>query len=324
MSVSQADPRDSETSEHTLVTPSRKSPCRFFGPTQPPVRVEFGAVSHPGKVRPNNEDHFLVQRHRRTLDVMLTNLPAEYHASDRVHEDAYSMAVADGMGGMAFGELASATALRTAMDLVLSAVKWSVKLNEREIRELKEKIVVYFDLIDQSLIDQGWLQPRAAGMATTLTGAYSVGTEVFIAHAGDSRAYHFRDGQLRRLTHDHTLAQELADFGAIGPDQVATHRLRNTLTNYLGGPREGVHPDVIHVHLAHGDSLMLCTDGLSDLATDDEIARLMVRHAAPQEACQALVDLALERGGRDNVTVVIGRYDVPDDGDLPPLSGPPS
>jgi serine/threonine protein phosphatase PrpC len=312
MSAPQIDSQELETADYPAAPrEAKQSPARFFGPAQPPVEVEFGAVTHPGKVRPNNEDHYLVQRHRRTLSVITTNLPPEYHTTDHVHEDAYSMAVADGMGGMAFGELASAMALRTAMDLILSAIKWSVKLNESEIRELKERIGAYFDLIDQTLIDQGWLQPRAAGMATTLTGAYSVGPEVFIAHAGDSRAYVFGGGTLKRLTHDHTLAQELADFGAIRPEEVATHRLRNTLTNYLGGPREGVSPDVVHVRLADGDSLMLCTDGLSDLVTDDEIARVMGRFPIPQDACQALVDLALERGGKDNVTVVIGKYTFP-------------
>jgi protein phosphatase len=312
MSASQIDSNDLDTSDFTPAPTESKAPTRFFAPAQPRVEIEFGAVSHPGRVRPNNEDHFLIQRHRRTLDMLQTNLPIEYHRTDHVHEDAYSMAVADGMGGMAFGELASAMALRTAMDLVLSAIKWSVKLNEKEIRELNERIVAYFELIDQTLIDQGWIQPRAAGMATTLTGAYSVGPEAFIAHAGDSRAYHFHNSTLRRLTRDHTLAQELADFGAIRPDEVATHRLRNTLTNYLGGPKEGVHPDVIHVHLADGDSLLLCTDGLSDLVDDEEIGQVLGRFPIPQDASQALVDLALQRGGKDNVSVIIAKYTVPD------------
>ena len=256
-------------------------------------------MSDPGKVRPNNEDHFLVQRHRRTLDVLLTNLEEQYHHFDHINEDAYSMAVADGMGGVAFGELASATALRTGMDLALSAVKWSVKLNEREVKELREKFDAYFDLIDQSLIDQGWIEPRSAGMATTLTCSYSVGPEAFIAHAGDSRAYLFHQGELRRLTHDHTLAQELADLGAIRPEEVARHRLRNTLTNYLGGPKEGVHPDVVHVRLEDGDSLMLCSDGLTDMLDDNAIAATLARGLSSQESCEDLVKRALEAGGRD-------------------------
>lgn len=303
---------DRDTTEYPVA--SSRFPSRFFGPGQPPVRVEFGAVSHPGKVRSNNEDHFLIQRHRRTLSVLSTNLPEELRHDDRVDEDAYCLAVADGMGGVAFGELASALALRTLTDLVLSAIKWSVKLTRREIAEADQKIQAYYDLIDQSLIDRSWSEPRTAGMGTTLTAAYTVGPMAFIAHAGDSRAYHFRESRLQRLTHDHTLAQELADVGAIDPEEIATHRLRNTLTNYLGGPREGVQPQVIHQRLADGDRLLLCTDGLTDLVCDEEISTLLKRHGSPQDACQALVDLALERGGKDNVTVLVGQYSVPTEG----------
>lgn len=309
MSTIPSDARDSDTSE-VRPAPS-KLPSRFFGPSQPPVQIEFGAVSDRGSVRPNNEDHFLIQRHRRTLSVLRTNLPDDLRLDDRHDEDAYCMAVADGMGGVAFGELASALALRTLTDLVLSAIKWSVKLTRREIAEADQKIQAYYDLIDQSLIDRTWAEPRTAGMGTTLTGAYTVGPVAFIAHAGDSRAYHFRDGVLNRLTRDHTLAQDLADTGAIEAEEVATHRLRNTLTNYLGGPREGVQTQVEHLHLADRDSLLLCTDGLTDEVNDDEIAAVLKRIGHPQDACQALLDLALQRGGKDNVTVVMGTYHIP-------------
>jgi protein phosphatase len=309
MAASQPNAHDEETAEYPPARPDL--PARFFAPGLPPVRVEFGALSHPGKVRPNNEDHYLIQRLRRTLSMLMTNLPDHLRPSDRVDEDAYCLAVADGMGGVVFGELASGLALRTLTDLVLSAIKWTMKLNRREMAEADQKIQAYYDLIDQSLMDRTWAEPRTAGMATTLTGAYTVGPVAFIAHAGDSRAYHFRNGVLKRLTHDHTLAQELADVGAIEPEEVATHRLRNTLTNYLGGPREGVQAQVVHLRLADGDRLLLCTDGLTDLVSDDEIATLLMRHPVPQSACQALVELALERGGKDNVTVVIGKYEVP-------------
>jgi protein phosphatase len=282
---------------------------RFFGPAQSPVEVQFAARSDPGKVRQNNEDHFLVERHRRRFDLLLHNLPADF-ATDHHNEDAYVLAVADGMGGVAFGELASALALRTGMELVLSAVKWSVKLSAREMGELEQKISVYFDLIDQTLIDRAWSEPKLSGMGTTLTIAYTVGPEVFIGHAGDSRAYLVRDGAARRLTRDHTLAQELADRGAIAQEDVATHRLRNTLTNYLGGPREGVNPDFVHHHLEDGDTLLLCSDGLTDMIDDAAIAAAVAGAADLDAAADTLVRRALDAGGRDNITVVLGRYRV--------------
>jgi protein phosphatase len=283
---------------------------RFFGPAQAPVEVQFAARTHQGKVRRNNEDHFLVERHRRRFDLLLHNLPAEF-ATEHHNEDAYVLAVADGMGGVAFGELASALALRTGMELVLSAVKWSVKLSSNELRELERKIDAYFELIDQTLIDKAWSEPRLSGMGTTLTIAYSVGPDVFIGHAGDSRAYLIRAGVPKRLTRDHTLAQELADRGAISQEDVATHRLRNTLTNYLGGPREGVSPDVIHQPLEHGDVLLLCSDGLTDMIDDEAIGATVSGAADLEDAAETLLQRALDAGGRDNVTVVLGRYGVP-------------
>ncbi len=319
-----ADPLSVATAATTASkTPVVTSPFdRFFGPTPPLVTAEFAARSHPGKVRKNNEDHYLVERHRRRLDVLLNNLPFEFSGTACHDEDAYVLAVADGMGGVAFGELASALALRTGMDLVLSAVKWSMKFSPSEMGELEDKMDAYFSLIDQTLIERAWSEPRLAGMGTTLTIAYTAGPEVFIGHAGDSRAYRMRAGQLSRLTHDHTLAQDLADRGAIDQREVPTHRLRNTLTNYLGGPREGVDPDFIHTRLVDNDILLLCSDGLTDMIGDDVIAATMAKATSLDAAAEALVERALDAGGRDNITVVIGRYGVPDvaeTGDFPAI-----
>lgn len=297
---------------------------RFFGPSQPPVMVEFAAKSDTGKVRKKNEDHFLVERQRRSLDLLLHNLPPTApHA--RHDEDAYVMAVADGMGGAAFGELASALALRAGLDLVLSAVKWSVKFTPGELAELEDKIDAYFNLIDKSLIDQGWTEPRLNGMGTTLTIVYTVGLEAFIGHAGDSRAYRSRSGGLQRLTHDHTVAQDLADRGAISQQDVSTHRLRHTLTNYLGGAREGVNPDFIHLRLEHNDILLLCSDGLTDMVDDEAISTTLARAVGLDAAADSLVTQALDAGGKDNITVILGRYrfpEPPETDDFPAIPSP--
>jgi protein phosphatase len=140
-------------------------------------------------------------------------------------------------------------------------------------------------------------------MGTTLTGAYTVGPEVIIAHVGDSRAYLYHDGRLTQLTRDHTLAQEYLDLGL-----PAARSWYHILTNCLGGPERGVRVEFHHFRLSDGDRLLLCTDGLSDMIGNEEIAGILGQHSHPQEATQALVDRALERGGKDNVTVVLAHY----------------
>ena len=127
-------------------------------------------------------------------------------------------------------------------------------------------------------------------------------------HAGDSRAYLCRDGHLRRLTRDHTLAQSLIDAGIVEEGSPAERQSRHILTNCLGGPDSGLDVDVAHHRLATGDCLLLCTDGLTQHVEDAEMVSLLERHPVPEDACRALVDLALERGGKDDVTVVLGRF----------------
>jgi protein phosphatase len=149
-------------------------------------------------------------------------------------------------------------------------------------------------------------------MGTTLTLAYSVGFDVFVVHVGDSRAYLFREGKLERLTHDHTMAQRLADVGAIKPEEVPTHATRHVLTNFMGGPTHGVEPEVSTHRLRPGDILLLCTDGLTEMVGENEVAQLIRMASTLDDAVRALVHRALEKGGRDNVTVALARYEIAD------------
>ena len=276
--------------------------AKHFGPSPPPVYVKFGALSHPGRVRPNNEDHYLVIEQRRTRSVLLTNLPEEVlRPADNT---GYVLAVADGMGGAACGEIASMLALRSGWEQAPGAIKWTWIITDREIEELKERVEIVFRRAHQALRDRAREDPACAGMGTTLTGAYTVGPEAFIGHAGDSRAYLYRAGALTQLTRDQTLAQAYLDLGI----PVRVRSWRHVLTNCLGAQNHEVEVDFHHVRLADGDQLLLCTDGLTDLVPDEEVAGVLARHADPQEAARALVDLALDRGGRDNVTVVLAHY----------------
>jgi len=301
-----SDPELSDTGEFLAF---EELVARFFEvEPRTAVHVEFGALSHPGLVRENNEDHYLVVHRRRVRDVLLSNLPVG--RLNQAEQEAYSLLVADGIGGHAFGELASFLALWTAWDLGGEEIKWAVKMNPREADELKQKAAVLFRLLDRALQSAAQAQPQLSGMGTTVTVCYTTGPELFVLHAGDSRAYLYRGGALRRLTRDHTHAQAMIDAGLAEPESYAAMSRRHVLTNYLGGGKVAV--DVEQHRLAHGDRLLLCTDGLTDLVSEAEIAALLEAHPRPEDACRVLVDRALDGGGRDNITVVLACYTIPE------------
>jgi protein phosphatase len=151
-------------------------------------------------------------------------------------------------------------------------------------------------------------------MGTTMTMAYSLGIDLFVVHVGDSRAYRFHQGQLQQLTRDHTLAQKLPDLGKITRGEAASHRLRHVLTNSLGRPGDDLPVDVQRLNLSDGDSLLLCSDGQTEMVEEPDISDMLGRHGSAEDACRTLVDRALERGGTDNVTVIVARYCFPDSG----------
>jgi PPM family protein phosphatase len=284
--------------------------AKHFGPSPPPVAVMLGAMTHPGRVRPNNEDHFVVIERRRTRRVLLTNLPEGF--LPRADDAGYVMAVADGLGGAAFGELASMLALRSGWEQAPSTIKWTWIVNDKEVEEFRERLEITFRRMDQALLQRAREQPECKGMATTLTGAYTIGPEAFIGHVGDSRAYLFHQGKLVQLTRDHTLAQDCLDRGF----PVLARSWHHKLTNCLGGDDRELHVEFHHFRVEDGDQLMLCTDGLSDMISDKEIAAILSLGGPPMETAKALVDLVLERGARDNVTVILAQYRM-----VPPTGG---
>jgi protein phosphatase len=275
------------------------------------VRVDLAGLSDRGRTRPNNEDHYLLARFSRIMEPLGTNLGAAILAP--FEETGYCLVVADGMGGMAAGEVASGLALTAGINLILNNPKWGLQTDEKTIREVLERARDRMRVIDTVLSEKARSEPALRGMGTTLTGAYSVGAELFLWHIGDSRAYLFRGGKLHRLTRDHTLAQALADCGQIPQEEVPTHRLRHVLTRALGGHGGDVEAEVQHLRLADGDSLLLCTDGLTEPVPAEQLADVLGRAGPAEAACRALIERALENGGSDNVTAVVARYAIPAD-----------
>jgi protein phosphatase len=220
---------------------------------------------------------------------------------------AYVMIVADGMGGAACGGLASSLAIRTVWNLTTRVTKWVMRMNDEEPPEVRERVDAFAQMINRALREKAKSDPQLAGMGTTLTAAYTMGADAVLAHVGDSRAYLYRKGRLTQLTRDHTLAQEMVDAGADVDDTVG---YRHVLTNCLGGGNDDVSADVTFLSLEDEDGLLICSDGLNLHVSDDEICRTLAEHDVPQAACDALVQMALDRGGKDNVTVVLARYTI--------------
>ena len=287
--------------------PNEPVPRRHSSPS---VRVEMAALSHPGHVRPNNEDHYFVARVERKLEAILTNLPSE-HLPEQTTEAGYGLLVADGMGGRAAGEVASRSAIHLFLELILDTPDWIMRFQGELGGQVMQRMIERFRQIDAALSEWSQSDPDLAGMGTTMTLACSVGADLLTIHVGDSRAYLLRQGKLRRLTHDQTIAQELADCGSIEPDEVSTHRFRHVLTQALGRRGGEVRVEVGRIKLTDGDQLLLCTDGLTEMVADELIAKELKSAGTAEEICRALIERALENGGRDNVTVAVARYHFP-------------
>ena len=292
---------------------------RITGSVAPPlsslVRIDVSALSHIGHLRENNEDQFLVTKISRALETMVTSLPPG-DVPERVEEVNYLLILADGMGGHAAGELASRLAISALISLALDVPGWILKLSsdaaqaevERRARDLVRQV-------GSVIFKKGREDSALKGMGSTLTAARNLGRDLLIVHVGDSRAYLFRAGGLHRLTKDHTFAQMLVDCGKLKAGDIPSSRVRHVLTNALGGSTEDVKVDVDFLRLEDSDRLLLCSDGLTDLVDDDTIAQTLAKAASAADGCAQLVQLALDRGGRDNVTVIVAAYTFPDDAD---------
>ena len=273
------------------------------------VAISFSGVTDRGKVRGRNEDHFLVARLAKTMEICATSLPSDGQTPFS-EEEGYLIVVADGMG---------------ARRPVNAPAPWPSRASRRSSRIRSSGSSTSAAARSGSSsrscarassgpTGRSSSEPRSNpalyGMGTTLTMAYSVANDLYVVHAGDSRAYLFRDGQLDQVTTDHTLVQALVDAGMISADEARHHHRRHVVTNVLGGPSEGVFAEIHKLEVRDGDVLVFCSDGLTEPVPDADIAPILAEHTDPHDAARTLLQLALDRGGPDNVTVVVARYQV--------------
>jgi protein phosphatase len=178
----------------------------------------------------------------------------------------------------------------------------------QELGRVKQRMEQRYRQINAVLAERARADPNLAGMGTTMTLACILGNDLLLTHIGDSRAYLLRGSVLHQVTRDHTLAQALAGAGIISQEEVATHQLRHVLTHALGGSGGQIQVDVQDLPLTDQDQILLCTDGLTEMVPDAAVGEVLRSAGSASEACQALVDLALKNGGKDNVTVALARY----------------
>ncbi len=208
------------------------------------------------------------------------------------------LVVADGMGGAAAGEVASRLAVETVRG-------WRYPATPAPVQTIKEELERSVHAANQEIYDKARRHDDLRGMGTTLTVAFLIKAgDVVLAHVGDSRAYLVKAGGMERITQDHSVVGELIRSGGLAPSQAATHPYRNLLTRALGTSRR-VEVDVDRVHIGVGEGLLLCTDGLTAVLSDEEIALTINEAKGAQAAVDALINLANERGGPDNVSAIL-------------------
>ena len=269
--------------------------------------VKAFGITDTGKVRSSNEDQFLIAELSKRMKVWQTSLP---EPKLQVGEDrAHLFLVADGMGGHQAGERASAIAVAAIEQFTLNTFRWFFASDSPGAQKVLTQFQSALNEADAKILEEAAGNPALAGMGTTLTMAFQLGPQLCIVHVGDSRAYVYRSGELHQLTRDHTVVAELVRSGAIQPDQVAGHPLRHVITNVVGGPHAGVKVEARAFEVQAGDRLLLCSDGLTEMVTNDAIAAALDAELEPEAAAKVLVAQANDAGGRDNITVVVVRFD---------------
>jgi len=253
-----------------------------------------------GRSREHNEDAFLIAD--LTTDHAALDDRLEEHV---VGERGTLFMVADGMGGAAAGEIASAMAVETVLEEIRS--RWLAN-DRRDPESFAAALKIATDVANTRIHRMATEQPEYRGMGTTATIAGLLGDTLYLAQVGDSRAYIVRDGRARQITKDQSLMQRLIDAGEITEEEAEQSERRNIILQALG-PEPSIRTDITHQQLRRGDTLVLCSDGLSGLVRPEEIARVVSYEHDLKKVCKRLIDRANEAGGPDNITVVVARVD---------------
>lgn len=284
--------------------PTPEAPLPAIGQKPRSEQIEVYGVTHPGRVRTTNQDHFLVCSLHKTMRVRSTSLPNPELVEMPSDWMAFLGMVADGVGGGLGGEQASRAALEAVAAYSTHTMQCFYSNDPSNEEAFHEALAVAARECHESVLGRARGHPELDGLATTLTLMFSVWPWNYVLHVGDSRAYRLREGRLERLTRDQTLAQDLVDQGVLTAERASRSPFSSVLSSAIGGE---VHPLVGRFDARADDVILLCTDGLTRHVPDERIRTRLLEMTSAVQVADALLQDALDGGGTDNVTVVVGR-----------------
>lgn len=279
--------------------------------------IDTWGLTHPGRVRRTNQDHFAIASLHKHMEVHLTSVPDLCSQAGARERLAYLVMVADGVGSSEHGEEASRLALATAMEYVAESMRAYYETDAEEgvfTQALQDAAMRCHERVRARGAEEG-----AQNMATTLTLFLGVWPWAYLLQVGDSRYYLFRDGALTQVTRDQTMAQDLVDQGIFTRADAARTPLANVLSSAIGG--QVSEPVVTRIRNDRSIIHLFCSDGLTKHVSDERIRDVLAGMTSARQACETLLQEALDAGGTDNITLVVGRILPPGETAPPPATG---
>ena len=267
--------------------------------------IDVYGLTHPGKVRRSNQDHFLIGSLKKHMQVLLTSLPSVSVGPKDAERLAFLAMVADGVGGTGGGEEASRLAVEAITEYVAHATHCYYAADPNDEQTFARALEVAAHRVHTDILERRAGDSALERMATTLTMWIGVWPRFYILQVGDSRCYLLRDGRLIQLSRDQTLAQDLVDRGVFRRSEAVRTPLANVLSSALGGPESA--PVVTSMLNDWNNVGLLCSDGLTKHVPDERIRERLRSMTSAKSACENLLQDALDAGGTDNITVIVGR-----------------
>jgi serine/threonine protein phosphatase PrpC len=285
------------------MTPSTTTPTPTPARKPRDEEIDVYGLTHIGKVRKENQDHFLLATVHKRVEVLATNLGEQQHLPHGDQRVAFLAMVADGVGGLEGGAEASATALEAVMQYVNDSmsVLYEIDVTERAFTEALQRCALRSH---EAIVARRSAEHPESTMATTLTLFMGVWPAYYLLQVGDSRYYLWREGRLTQVTRDQTIAQDLVDTGVLTRAQAPHTQFAHVLSSALGA--DTAEPVVTRLQADWHNVHLLCSDGLTKHVSDEGIAERLASMTSAKQVCEQLLQDALDNGGSDNITIIVG------------------
>jgi protein phosphatase len=267
--------------------------------------VDMYGLTHPGKIRQTNQDHFLICSVRKQVQVHRTSLPDTERLPLAGERLAFLAVVADGVGGGSKGETASRLALERVTEYVTLTMHAYHERDQNDDQPFLDALQEAAWKSHARVVAEGEAHADQRGMATTLTLWLAVWPKAYLLQVGDSRFYIYRDGKLSRVSRDQTMAQDLVDQGVLTQSTAMNTKWASVLSSAIGGQQTA--PVVTRLDQDWGNVSLLCTDGLTKHVSDEQITERLRTMTSSQQVCEALLQDALDGGGSDNISIIVVR-----------------